>query len=156
MSQPCLPDTVAPRRGAGVARLANSQEADGSKSIRRKQEDTPNHADGMRAGAAVVATILWPGGTGLEPSGDNWKLAAQQLYKTWTPALGTTAVFENQDGGGLYILGWDLWGSISIADVYKGLAGRCKAVYYIALWRDQPTLPVGIDTYRAIAVHSPS
>lgn len=103
-----------------------------------------------------MATILWPGGTGLEPSGDNWKLEQQQLYKTWTAALGNTAVFESQPSSGLYILGWDLWGNVKLSDVYTQMLKHCRAVYYIGLWRDQPTTPIGIDNYLAIAVHSPS
>jgi hypothetical protein len=103
-----------------------------------------------------MTSEAWPGGTGLAPHGQNWALEHQQVFRAWTPALGASAIFESQDSSGPYIFGWDLWGSLTIADVYAQLIKHCKAVYYIGLWRNPPGFPIGIDNYLAIAVHSPS
>ena len=89
--------------------------------------------------------------TGYEPSGDNWKIVAEKVYAQ--EPSGTQVQAGYVTGGGPYILGWDLWGSISIDDLYNECTAKGMVIQYISVWRDQPTLPIGFDSYRACMVY---
>ncbi len=88
--------------------------------------------------------------TGYEPSGWNPGLVDERVFAQ-DPA-GTPAQAGYVDGGGPYIFGWDLWGSITIDDLHTAVSQRGMWVYYISLWRDQPAI-IGFDNYRAILVY---
>ncbi len=88
--------------------------------------------------------------TGFEPSGDNWALVAEKVYYQEEP--GTQVQAGYVVGGGPYIFGWDLWGSISIDDLHASCSAKGMWIDYISVWRDQPAI-IGWDSYLACMVY---
>ncbi len=95
--------------------------------------------------------------TGLEPSGGSgfcaagWTFIDDKIFGTLPK--GTLATVDRSGWNALQILGYDIFGSQSIDDIYNAAVQGGYEVIYISRWRNAPTCPVGTDSYIGIAIY---
>ena len=96
--------------------------------------------------------------TGLEPTdsaslfAQGWQFVADQVFNKGaqgTPIHFVGPVYAN----GAQVLGFNLWGQITSAQIAAQL-GKTVKVYYVSIWHNPPTAIAiaGEDSYAAVAV----